>query len=253
MRLSKGYESGSGSRVQCLFRLVGLLVLSFLPLTACQPEESEAPESQAQGTFLPNKPLDDQARAAARSLLANPEQLTLAGANGLERLGVRFEELEWVRLARSRFEERLASDRPLSPEEAVAFRERWRELDLDPRWPLRLQTEGLPLDADPPYPTQSPQEALLSLLAMEEETDPNLMLSVWGRVHAWFGHVWMDGEAGIFSFDGIEMTREKGGWKGVDLLNVRRDFTLRRAKGHDSMRHMAPGGSVFLPDQIGED
>ena len=194
----------------------------------------------------PPAPLDQLARAAATALHADPSRLTLAGANGLEQFGVRWEEDGWIETARAVFEARLADPRPLSAEEAEAFRIRWKEIDLEPRWRGRLEAEGHALEPGVPDPYAS-LRSLRTALAAEE---PNRMLAEWGRIHAWFGHVWIDPGRAAIGYDGIAVARTAGGWQVADLLDAKRDYTVRRKDDHASLRQMQARGSDFLPDRL---
>lgn len=202
----------------------------------------------------PPRPLDELARAAAEALAPEPERLTLEGANGLERLGARLEREDWVAAARRRFEQRLADPAPLGPAEAEAFRERWTEVDHDPRWRARLLAEGRPAEATPPD-LESAAGALEEAL---RSGDPNALLHSWGRAHAWFGHVWMDAGRAIASFDGLGCRRGEAevagalhpGWWLSDTLGIARPFTVRRAGDHASLRWIAAGGETFVPDHL---
>jgi len=234
-----------------------LLLPALLLLASCSGgeagDETQAPgvAEQAQAgagrLLVPPAPLDRLAREAAERLTASAAPLGLDAANGLERLAVRLEREDWVERARHRFLDRLADPAPLSPAEARAFAERWAEVDFSVRWRERLVQEGHPVTVPPPRPAG----ALASVAAALEAGDDAGLLAAWGRAHAWFGHVWMDEVAGeAFSFDGFELRRVEGGYEATDLLGVARDFTLRRAGDHASLRYTRPGQTQFLRDRL---
>ncbi|TAH34581.1 MAG: hypothetical protein EYC70_16745 [Planctomycetota bacterium] len=202
------------------------------------------------GVLAPPRPLDVMAREAAERLLASPADLTLDGANGLSRLGARLERADWVAAARQHFEERLANSAPLLPAEAAAFRERWSEVDLDPRWRARLLAEGQPASLAAPAPRASLEACRVALLG----DDPNRLLWAWGRAHDWFGHVWIEGARAALGLDGFEITPVRDpepGWRARDTLGVARSFALRRAGDHAGLMWVDAGGEVFLAAAFG--
>lgn len=198
------------------------------------------------------------ARAAAEELMQHPERITLEGANGLERLGIRFQVETWIQAARARFTTRSEDSAALSQTEATAFWERYREIDLNPLWMNRLEQDGW-TDGDFAELDLTPQEAMENLQERVQVPEANQLLHQWGRTHAWFGHVYIDGAQTAVSFDGFQMRRATheeepagagSGWIVTDLLLVERDFTLRRAGEHASLRYTEPGATQFLPDQL---
>jgi len=223
------------------------LAAAFLTLSACRDPALETPETPALPARVawlePPAPLDRLAEAAANALLARPGKASLAAWNGLERLGVRLERPDWVQVARERFAARLADPRPLAPGEALAFRERWTTIQPDPGLRERLEREGWSYRLEPPDPWRL-LETLRPLVAAPPGPE---LLAAWGRVHAWFGHLWLDGDAAI-GFDGLRPEPAgEGLWRVRDLLGVEREFTARRRNDHASMRWIEAGGSTELP------
>ena len=228
--------------------LAGLLAV--FGLSACS-DDASAPPAAGQNrtaTHETDAPLDSLARAAAERLAADPGRLTLPGANGLERFGVRWKEQAWIDAARARFVARLADDRPLDASESEAFLERYAELDLNPAWLERVERDGV---AGLRLPVPNWATAQRWSTALSNAEDDNELLATWGRAHAWFGHVWINGGSEAFSFDGFDLARVEGGWHATDRLGIERDFTLRRQNGHASMRHVSSMDPIFLPDEIG--
>jgi len=196
--------------------------------------------------FEPPRPLDELAREAAGELAGRPEGLTLAAANGLERFGVLWEQDDWVAAARAGFQARLADPAPLTEEEAAAFRERWGQLDLDPRLRARLLHEGWSVKGEDP----APDAALESLRAAVASGDPGRLLAAWGTARAWFGHLFVDGAREAWGFDGLRARRAEDGWEVTELLGAGRDVVLRRKGGHASLRHVASHETFFFPDRL---
>ncbi|HEX9794277.1 MAG TPA: hypothetical protein VGC54_09875 [Planctomycetota bacterium] len=234
---------------------------SIVALLAAGCAATSAESAPRVGSFAPPAPLDVLARTAAAELLGTPSRIDLAGANGLERLAVRLQDECWIAEARAPFFARLADPAPLDDRDADAFAERWSELDLDPRWRDRLRTEGRRTVLERP----DPWTALADLQVAAASADPNRLLAAWGRAHAWFGHVWLDGSSAAIAFDGfdlefgIEPSADAGaagdghpepGWHLSDRLGVDREFTVRRAGGQASMRYAAAGQRQFVPAQL---
>lgn len=216
-----------------------ILCLLLLGCTAARPP-------RVLGSLQPPRPLDALAAEAAAELFAAPETLTLDGANGLSRLGARLEREDWIAAADARFAARLADPTPLSSAEAEAFRERWAEVDLDPRWRARLLIEGL----DATSGAWTPEQALDTCREALLGSDRNRLLAAWGRAHDWFGHVWIDGARAALAFDGFAIEPVAGaepGWRLRDTLGVARRFALRRGGDHDSLMWIEAGGEVFAP------
>lgn len=227
------------------------------PSQAIQAEVS-APASPAQEAEESAPSLDSLAMAAAERLMQSPQTLNLAAANGLERFGVRRQREDWIEAARQVFESRLADSRPLTPEEAGLFVERFQEIDLDPRWRSRALADGYG-SLVAARPSSDPRQALVELQAALESGSDGRFLRQWGRIHAWHGHVWTASAHLAIGYDGFVLRRalhqeeedDLGpGWIARDLVGSAREYTLRRADGHDSMRYTEAGGRQFLPDRL---